>query len=295
MLSEFEARFADVLGARLPAPFGGRVRRRGQPAPAGNGPVVSIGVDAVEPLDPDFGSNRPEVVPGSADQRRIVRLGVTVGIDIEPANNDGRLQELAGIDAVVYEMQDPEMRSAAALVAPGDQGFAVDHLVLGLSDLATDSDLVVLTEGWFWPVGVAGETGRPIERALVREFRLPMQLGFEAAIEAGGADVTLDLTFGATGSMEISGGAATRSGFGSIALRLVDAGGGSGAGSLVGGVAGPDGTHIVPVADGAASVTYQPPGAAVTDHLVVATHTRDADGNERIGVELARFDVVVRS
>lgn len=294
MLSEFEARFADVLGARLPAPFGGRARRRGESAPAGDGPVVRVGVAAVEPLDPDFGSVRPEVLAGSAGRRRIVRLGVRVGIDIEPAGDGGRLQELAGIDAVVYELQAPELRSAAALLAPGDQGFAVEHLLLGSSDLAVDSDLVVSTEGWFWPVGVAGETGRPIERALVREFRLPIRLRFDAAVEAGGADVTLELGFGATGTMEVTSGAASRSAFGSIALRLVDAGGGAGAGTLTGGATGPDGTHVVAVADDSASVTYQPPGVAVTDRLLVAMYTRDADGNERVGVELARFDVVVQ-
>ena len=67
MLTEFEIRLADVLGNRLPAPFGGRVRRRGAPAPNGNGPVVRVGVDAIEPLEPDFGSVRPEVVAGSAE------------------------------------------------------------------------------------------------------------------------------------------------------------------------------------------------------------------------------------
>ncbi|HEY3485278.1 MAG TPA: hypothetical protein VGK49_07830 [Ilumatobacteraceae bacterium] len=293
MLTEFEIRLADVLGSRLPAPFGGRVRRRGAPAPNGNGPVVRIGVDAIEPLEPDFGSVRPEVVGGSADHRRIVRLGVTLGIRVEPQAANDRLQELLGVDALVYELQDPTMRSAAALVQPGDQGFAVDYLHLVTSDFTTSDHLALQTEGWFWPVGVVGETGVPIEQALLREFRLPMQLSIAAPIEAGGADVTLDVTFGATGTMAFTEGPASASPFGSIALRLLDDGGGPGAGTLSGGAGGPEGTHLVPVADGTASVTYEPPGTAVTDHLVIAAYTTDADGNERIGIELARFDLVV--
>ncbi|MET0662488.1 MAG: hypothetical protein ABWZ42_05085 [Ilumatobacteraceae bacterium] len=293
MLAEFETRFADVLGSRLAAPFGGRVRRRGAAAPNGNGPVIRLGVDSIQPLEPDFGSVRPEVVPGSADRRQVLRLGVSVGVDIQPQNANDRLQELLGIDAVIYALQHPEMRSARLLVQPGDQGFLLDWLHLGDSDLTEDADLVVHAQGWFWPVGQAGETGRPIERAFVREFRLPMQLGIEAAIEAGGADVALNVVFGATGTMQVARGSVATAPFGSVAMRLIDNGGGPGAGTLTGGEDGPDGTHLVPVADGAASVTYEPPGAPAVDHLVVSAHARDADGNERVGVELARFDLVV--
>ncbi|CAN5762466.1 hypothetical protein BH24ACT5_BH24ACT5_17200 [soil metagenome] len=182
MLTEFEIRLADVLGSRLPAPFGGRVRRRGAALPAGAGPIVHVGVEALEPLEADFGSVRPEVVPGSDDQRRIVRLGVTVGIDVEPETGGDRLQELLGIDAVTYELDHPDMRSAALLVAPGDQGFLLDWLHLDASDLDIDVDLVVRAEGWFWPVGRVGAACREIELTLIREFRLPLQLDIGAAL-----------------------------------------------------------------------------------------------------------------
>lgn len=296
MLTEFESRLSDVLGARLPAPFGGRVRRRDEAAPSGSGPVIRLGIDAITPLEPDFGSVRPEVVPGSSDQRRVLRFAVTIGIDVEPQSNGGRLQQLLGVDALVYELQDPEMRSAALLVQPGDQGFLLDWLHLADSEFEDTPNLAVLAEGWFWPVGQVGEAGREIERALVREYRLPVHLDVGAQLVAGGAPVDLAVTFGATGTMDISaGGGVGSSPFGSIAFGLLDDGGGPGAGTLSGGGIGPDGTHVISVADGSTVVTYTPPDTALVDHLVVSAHTEDDDGNRHLGIELARFDLVVSS
>lgn len=294
MLSDFEDRLADVLGSRLTTPLAGRVRRRGEPDPAGAGPVVEVGVDAVEPLEPDFGSVRPEIVPGSADHRRVVRLAVTVGIEVRAVGAQTRLQRLAGLDAVLYELQEPDLRTGTALVTAGDQGFLVERLRLLASDLSSEGGLAVEAVGWFWPPGVAGATGVPVQRALVRQFLLPVRLGFEGAVEAGGDGVSLDLSFGDVGTLDVSDGPTTAADLGTVALRLLDPGGGPGAGSLAGGSAGPDGSHVVPVAGDGASVTYQPPATAVTDHLVVATHARDADGHERVGLELARFEVVVQ-
>lgn len=295
MLTELESRLADVLGSRLPAPFAGRVRRRGAAAPAGSGPVVRLGVDRIEPLEPDFSSVRPEVVPGADTRRRVVRLGVTIGIDVLPQKADDRLQELLGVDAVVYEMQDPDMRSAKLLVQPGDQGFLLDGMELAAGDLVSDAGLAVRVEGWFWPVGRPGESGREIERALVREFRLPLQLELGGPLEAGAAGVALGLRFGATGTLDVAAGSTTTSPFGSVALRLLDDGGGPGAGTLTGGQNGPDATHLVAVTDGTAAVTYGPPAAPVVDHLVVSAYTQDADGDEHVGIELARFDLEVSS
>ncbi|MGH9137327.1 MAG: hypothetical protein ACRD0G_09820, partial [Acidimicrobiales bacterium] len=253
MLTEFESRLADVLGSRIAAPFAGRVRRRGAPAPGGSGPVVRVGVDAFEPLQPDVGSVRPEQVPGSDDLRRVLRLGVTVGVDVEPQNSGDRLQQLLGIDAATYELDDPGIRSAALLVQPGDQGFLIDWLHLDEADLRGDPDgaspVTLRAEGWFWPVGQTGETGRAIERALVREFRLPVHLAIAEPLLAGGAPVALGITFGATGTMAVAAGGTTTLPFGSIALRLLDAGGGPGAGSLSDGQPGPDGTRLAAVDD----------------------------------------------
>lgn len=299
MLTELESRLADVLGAALPAPFGGRVRRRGAAGPAGAGPVVRLGVEGFVPLEPDVFSTRPEIAAGASTLRRVVRLRVTIGLDVTTDPPGDRLGELAGTDALLYALQDPAVRSASALVAPGDQGFrldGIDLLEVGAQD--DDPDVLVGAEGWFWPVGVAGQDGREITHALVREVRLPMRLTFGAPLVAGAAAVACDLTFGATGTLEVAsgpGGAPTTAApFGAVALRLLDDGGGPGAGVLDT-AASPPGTTVVATvdADGAA-FTYTPPATAAREHLVVLAHA-GTGADVRTGMELARFDLVVTS
>jgi hypothetical protein len=191
------------------------------------------------------------------------------------------------------------MRSASLLVQPGDQGFLLDWMHLDRADLGGEAEgdsspVTVRAEGWFWPVGQVGETGRPILRAFVREFRLPVQLAVPEPLLPGGDPVALGITFGATGTLDISATGTTSLPFGSIALRLLDAGGGPGAGTLSDGQPGPDGSQLAAVDDGAATVTYDPPANPVVDHLVIAAYSRDDDGNEHVGIELARFELAVR-
>lgn len=293
MLTELESRLADVLGQRLPAPFGGRVRRRGQGAPVGVGPVVRLGVIGVQPLRAEFTTVRPEVVPGSGDQRRVVRLRVQITIDVETEPPGDRTDEVAGLDALIYDLDDPGMRSGVVLVQPGDQGFLLDSLHLADSDEVEDAGLVLEVEGWFWPVGQAGQAGQPIERALVREFRLPVLLNVGGPLAAGGGAVDLSVAFNATGTMDLRDGSVGVTPFGSIALRLRDGGGGPGAGTLAGGEAGPEDTRVVAVDGGPITVSYTPPGSPAVDHLVVLAHTTDVGGDQRLGMELARFDLAV--
>jgi hypothetical protein len=290
MLTELESRLADVLGSRLPAPFTGRVRRRGADAPAGNGPVVRVGVDAIEPLDPDFGAVRAERVPGSNDARRVLRLGVTLKVSVEPAGGAGRLQELQAIDAIAYELQDPQMRTGARLTQPGDPGFLLDSLRVEASDFSAAAELRVRAQGLFWPVGVVGETGREIERLLVREFRLPVRLQVGGNLIAGGPEVPLQVQLGATGTMQLTAAGAELASFGAVALRLVDDAGDAGAGTLSGGDGGPQGSRIVAVTGGSASLGYLPPAQPAADQLVVS-----AFSNDRVGIELARFELTVAS
>lgn len=295
MLTEFESRLADVLGSRIPAPFGGRVVRRGDPAPVGSGPVVRLGVDAIEHLEPDIGSVRPESVPGAGDPRRVLRLRVGIGVDVESEAPNDLNQELLGADAITYQFDDPGMRSAEFLIAPGDQGFVVDSLrfiAARMRPQEAQSMLTVEAEGWFWPVGIPGQSGREIAAALVREFRLPVSLQVAEPLVAGGDPVALELRFGQSGTMRIEANGVSASPFGGIALRLIDAGGAPGAGALDGGTAGPDGQRLVALAAGVATVDYLPPDAPATDTLIALAHTRDDDGEDRIGIELARFDLV---
>ncbi|GEK21068.1 hypothetical protein [Cellulomonas xylanilytica] len=292
MLTELESRLADVLGAALPAPFGGRVRRLGAPAPAGPGPVVRLGVQGWTPLEPDVFSTRPELGAGAPTLRRVVRLRVDIGLDVATDPPGDRLGELAGADALLYALQDPGVRTATALVAPGDQGFRLDSLELApVGEQDDDPDVLVRAEGWFWPVGVPGQEGREIARALVREVRLPVRLLLGAALEAGGPEVTCDLVFGATGTLDVSAGPAVAAPFGAVALRVLDAGGGPGVGVL-GADGSPSGSTVVAVVEGAGTTfTYTPPAAAAREHLVVLAHAGDG-GDARTGMELARFELV---
>lgn len=293
MLTELESRLSDVLGAALPAPFAGRVRRRGAPAPAGPGPVVRLGVQGWTPLEPDVFSTRPELGAGAPTLRRVVRLRVVIGVDVASDPPGDRLGELAGTDALVYALQDPGVRTASALVAPGDQGFRLDSLELApVGESDDDPDVLVHAEGWFWPVGVAGQDGREIAHALVREVRLPVRLLLGGALEAGGAAVACDLVFGSTGTLDVTPGSTVAAPFGAVALRVLDAGGGPGAGVL-GAVGSPPGSTVVATVDGAGTAfTYTPPAVAAREHLVVLAHARNG-ADERIGMELARFDLTV--
>ena len=185
------------------------------------------------------------------------------------------------------------MRTASALVAPGDQGFRLDRVELApVGEQDDDPDVLVLAEGWFWPVGVPGQEGREIARALVREVRLPVRLLLGAALEAGGAAVACDLVFGATGTLDVTADSTVSAPFGAVALRVLDQGGGPGAGVL-GAAGSPSGSTVVAVVAGAGTTfTYTPPAVAAREQLVVLAHARNG-ADERIGMELARFDLTV--
>jgi hypothetical protein len=298
MLTELETRLAQVLGSRLDAPFAGRVVRRGAAAPNGNGPVVRVGVLEATPVDADLLSIRPEVVPGDDQLRRVLRLQVVLGLFVIPSQAGGVAQLLQGLDAVGYALDDPEVRSAAALEAPGDPGFVLDSLLLeDLTTATADAEqpqVRLRANGVFWPVGAEGETGPAIERALVREVRLPMTLRPQGLLEPGGGLVALQLSVGTTGTLRATAAATDTLPFGSLAVRLTDPSGGTGAGTLSGGSAGPDGTRLVAVDETGASVDYTPAAAPGTDIVVVSSHTRDSGGNDRVGMELARFEMAVR-
>ena len=292
MLSDFETRLANLLGSELPVPFAGRVRRRGTQDPSGNGPVVRLDVTGVTPMEPDFGSVRPEVVPGSNDRRRVLRLSATVGIEVEPQGND-RLQQMAGIESILYEMERPAMRTGAALVEPGDQGFLLDNLVVQPSTFGEAPEIDLAAQGWFWPVGEAGEAGEAIRTALLREFRLPVSLDVAGSLSAGGSAVDLALRFGTTATMGISADSASTAPFGAVALRVRDAGGATRAGAIVGGRPGPEGTHLIDVGPDGITASYSPPSDPGTEVLSLLAYGSDEDNNEHLGVEIVTFDLDV--
>ena len=288
MLSEFERRLADVLGARLPAPFRGGV----DVAPGRNDAQVVLSVRRVEPLDEHLFGMRPEVVPGAPTHRRVVRLRCDVGLDVRLLQNQSRATQLRALDSVMYELDEPGFRSGARLQPTdgSDPGFLVQRMFVSLSD--PPQSLTLRAEGLFWPPDAPGETGVVIERAQLRISMQPLNLvPARPRLNAGGATADLTIEFGATGTMRVeSGGRVTALPFGSIVVAVEDAGGRPGAGALAGGNAGPAGARTIPVTEGRAAFQYTPPAEPAVDHLVVSLD----DGEGGIGIELGRFPLEVR-
>lgn len=288
MLSEFERRLADVLGARLPVPFRGQV----DVAPGRDDAQVVLSVRHVEPLDEQLHAMRPEVVPGAATQRRIVRLRCDVGIDVRLLPDQNRSTQLRALDTVIYELDEPGFRTGARLqpIDGSDPGFLVHRMFVALSD--PPQSITLRAEGLFWPPDVPGETGAVIERAQLRISMQPLRIiPAQPSLRAGGDTVDLTIEFGATGTMRVErGGRVTSLPFGSVVVGVEDAGGRPGAGTLTGGNAGPAGSRTIPVARGQAAFQYTPPAQPALDQLVVSLD----DGEGGIGIELGRFPLEVR-
>jgi hypothetical protein len=287
VLKDFETRLADVLGARLAPPLAGAV----DVAPGAAASRIVLGVVGVQPLDDDLLSLRPETVPGDASPRRVLKLRCAVELDVRVPDGGGRADQMAAMDQVLYALDDGTLRSGAAFV-PGDgsdPGFLIRSLAVATG---TPPAAITLTaEGFFWPAGTPGETGRPIVEARLRAAIEPLLLDpFPDHFVAGGAALPMTLRCGAGATMVVSDAGVAQEAFGSLALALVDAGGRPGAGTLGGGTVGPAGTRLYAVADGAIAFSYTPPAAPATDFLRV---TLD-DGSGNLRLEIARFPLRVR-
>jgi hypothetical protein len=289
LLSEFERRLADVLGARLPVPFRGGV----DVAPGRNDAQVVLSVRHVEPLDEHLFGMRSEVVPGAPTHRRVVRLRCDVGLDVRLLANQSRSTQLRALDSVIYELDEPGFRSGARLQPTdgSDPGFLVQRMFVSLSD--PPQTITLRTEGLFWPPDVPGQTGVPIERAQLRISMQPVNLiPARPRLNAGGETLELTIEFGAAGTMRVErGGRVTSLPFGAIVVAVEDAGGRPGAGTLSGGNAGPAGSRTLPVTRGRAAFQYTPPAQPALDNLIVSLD----DGEGGIGIELGRFPLEVRS
>ena len=289
MLSEFERRLADVLGARLPVPFRGGV----DVAPGRDDAQVVLSVRHVEPLDEHLFGVRPEVVPGAPTHRRVVRLRCDVNLDVRLLATQSRSTQLRALDSVIYELDEPGFRSGTRLrpTDGSDPGFLVQRMFVSLSD--PPQSITLRAEGLFWPPDVPGETGVKIDFAQVRISVQPISLiPARPRLNAGGETIELVIEFGATGTMRIErGGRVTSLPFGSVVVGVEDAGGRPGAGTLSGGNAGPAGSRTIAVTRGRAAFQYTPPAQAALDNLVVSLD----DGEGGVGVELGRFPLEVRS
>lgn len=301
MITEFEQALANALGSRLAAPFGGVV----QVAPGTGGgatPRIIVGVQRSEPVVSDFRTIRSEIVPGSLERRRILRLRCQIGLEVRAATGSGRSQQVQGVDALLYLLNAPELRNGSAITGGADPGFLVQQLQViesqaPLDPTVADAPAVGVTaqaEGWFWPVGVSGESGRQIGEIRIREVILPLEIS-PAAPEttAGGAAVDLTFRLGTVGVLRLQSGAAPLPAlpFGSLALALFGPGGTPGAGSLSGGVAGTAGVQLATLsAGGEAVIRYTPPAQEATDELRIALD----NGIGGPGIEIGRVSVRVR-
>ncbi|HSD81249.1 MAG TPA: hypothetical protein VLB47_11320 [Solirubrobacteraceae bacterium] len=298
MIAEFEARLAEVLGARLPAPFAGRVRVAPSNVPAGQ-PSVTLGVVRAERLADDLGGAPERVAPGAGQPRRVVALRCTVDVSVRAASGQGRTQQMAGIDAALHALEAPDLRRGTALAggAP-DPGFLVHRLVVAdaLVPLAPEDApageppvrIAAEAEGIFWPVGLAGQAGAAIGEIRLRGIALPVEVGIAAAPVAGGAPVDVTIGLGAPAGLRLRAGQPPASlPFERVAVGLRGPGGRPGAGALQGGAAGTDGVRLALLDDGVATLRYAPPADPARDELVVALD----DGAGGLGVELGRLPV----
>jgi hypothetical protein len=297
VLADLESRLADLLGSRLAPPFRGNVAIAPGPADVDAAPSLTVAVTDAWTLRPDFGSIRTELVPGSPAPRRVLRLRCNVTIAVRTSASAGRGQAMDALDAILYELDHPDLRQPGTLTSPADDpGFALDSLTPVSAWTEPEDGLphvVAEAVGWFWPRGVSGVAGSEIVEARVRTVNQPLTLEPWPLLRTGDPAVALTLTAASGGTMVLDGEAVTAAGFGALAMRLVDDGGRPGAGTLDGGDAGPGGSRIVPLIDGRAAIAYTPPAEATTDHLVVAVAGPDTGDGPTVGIELARFSLVV--
>lgn len=300
MLAEFEQRLVEVVGTHLPAPFTGRAERA-PGAQSGTKTLIILGVKKTERVEPDLGSYRAEITPGSTDQRRVVRLTCEVDCHVRAAASEGRTEQMQLLDAAIYALDASDFRDGSALVdaANPDPGFLIAEMRVLRSVSPLDPDapdaprmgLSLKAEGWFWPVGTTGETGRQIGEIRVRGVTMPLEiLPADPHLAAGGDPISLTVRIRTAGTLLVREQELPPIPFGSVALSLVGPDGGPGAGTLTGGAPGNDGVRVLPVTDGGAIIQYTPPAEAAHDELVVAME--NGEGGQ--GIELGTFVLNVR-
>jgi hypothetical protein len=289
MLAEFENRLADVLSQRLPAPFTGTVDR----APGRDIARLLVAITSAEPIADNLLSVRPERVPGDIAPRRVLRLRCDVALATRA--DDDRTARMQAIDAALYLLGEPAFESGMALLPADatDPGFQISRMLV--TNIEAPLTVKLQADGLFWPVGIAGQVDDPIQAILIQMPLLPLRLTPERpALAPGGPPVDLVLNAANAGGGRIAAAGIAPTGATALIVRLIDAGGRPGAGSLSGGVPLPGGSHRVALANGAATLTYTPPAAAAFDLLVVALDGDGGAGDGRPGIELARFALATR-
>lgn len=298
MLADYEVRLADVLSSRLGAPFTGRAFVA--PGPNDAAPALLVGTRTAEVVPEDFGSKRPEVVPGDGDRRRVVRLRCLVGVEVRPGAGADRSERLAALDAALYVLDAPDLRDASALALPGDPGFALSGQRVRIAQVEPDDEVTLAridldADGWFWPPDAPGEDGGPIVRAIARIAGLPFSVApWPVALRVGDPPLRLEVRLDDT-AVQILADEVQGAGASAFALRVLDAGDRPGAGTLTGGAAGPAGSRTVTADDGILRISYAPPAAPATDRLVVTFLRAAPGGAPTLGAKLGEFPIEVRT
>lgn len=302
MISEFQTRFAEVLGERLPAPFSGRVHVA--PAPEGPGnptvPALRVGVTEARPRPTGIGGGDfTQVVKGANAPRRVLALQCTVRVEVFPLASDdaaGRAAQMQLLESAAFQLGAADMRNGAALEDQDtpDPGFLVHKLHLNTmhapfgaeledEDPEPSLELRLDLEGWFWPVGQPGVSGTAIQETRVRGVSLPLALEAAAALTAGGAAVDFVLRLGPI--VQPRAASQLDPDFQSLALS-VDGGSISSADALPGSTAQ---LLLINVSDGAAAFSITPPAEAGRIDLRAAFD----DGDGGAGLQFAEFRLVV--
>ena len=152
MINDFEQRLAFVLGSRLTGALAGKVFV--PPAPAeGPDPSLVVGVSAFRPLEPAFLSRKPEVVPGSPDPRRILRLDCDVSVEARAGQNKGRDSKVRALDAALFELGADDFQSGAALTDATDRGFFIQQMQFLRGNIASGSNCARRFPGWHYLAG----------------------------------------------------------------------------------------------------------------------------------------------
>ncbi len=295
MIADFERRFAEVLGTRLPAPFTGRVDVPPGTL-AGAGPVILVGATHVEAVEPQLGSRRPETVPGTNDPRRVLRLACDVSLHVIPDPTQAQVRQMQAIDALMYTLDAPDFRSGKALTGPADPGFLIQSLriidgnvaIPPTSPATPPVSLTLRADGWFWPIGVPGQAGITIGEIRIRGVTLPLEVSPpHPVLVAGGAAIDLTVHVGSFGTFRLHTPPLPPLPFGTLAFTLRGPGGRPGKGTLVGQV---EGVRLVDLTENQATVRYQPPAEAAEEELVIALD----NGTNGPGIEIGRFRLHVR-
>jgi hypothetical protein len=288
VLREFEAAMANALGTRLPAPLAGAV----DVAPGRNSARLVVRVRKVDAIEHDLLSVRPERVPGADTPRRVLKLRCEVLLEIRVPAQGSRDDGMQALDQTLYLLGSAVFADGSVLLPTDDSdpGFVIQRLRFVQSEPPVT--IVLEAEGFFWPVGVAGQSGPEIVAIRLRQALRPLRLAPpRPLLVAAGAPIDLNIEFGAAGTFGIESGVdVAMLPFGSVVAAVVDDGGRPGAGGLTGGAEGPGGARVLTVENGVATLRYTPPAQAAVDHLIVRLENNEGGP----GIELGRFRLPVR-